>query len=50
MRFLVFVTYVSDVNFFLTAEDYARLCGYSEIIEQIKSAPQVATWDAGTGR
>lgn len=31
----------------LTAEDYARLCRYQDIIDLMRSAPSIATWDAG---
>ncbi|XP_020614909.1 ankycorbin-like [Orbicella faveolata] len=30
-----------------TAEDYARLCHYQDIIDLMRSAPSIATWDAG---
>ena len=34
-------------NLWLTAEDYARLCHYKDIINLIHSAPSIANWDAG---
>ena len=43
LRIILIVTF----HILSIAEDYAKLCGYTGIIEQIKSAPQVATWDAG---
>ena len=37
----------STFSLFLTAEDYARLCHYQDIIDLMRSAPSIATWDAG---
>lgn len=30
-----------------TAEEFARLCNYQDIIDLMHSAPSVAMWDAG---
>ena len=35
------------ISTFLTDEDYARLCHYQDIIDLMRSAPSIATWDAG---
>ena len=30
-----------------TAEEFARLCNYQDIIDLMHSAPSIAMWDAG---
>ena len=49
MGYLVVIPKISFLVLFtiLAAEDYARLCRYQDIIDLMRSAPSVATWDAG---